>query len=295
VGIDNTRIPWRNKPSVFAGSLYRRCRFNLAAISVLILAMSTSAAIAEHRVIESRQANALIDASGFNGATLVYDLSENSYTAGHAELIHERYIPASTFKIFSALVALETGVIATADSVIEWDGITRERSELNRDLELTTAFRISAVPHFQELVRRIGARRMQHFLDEVGYGNRDISGGIDTFWLSGGLRISLWEQVEFLSRLQRGDLPFSPAVIAAVRDMMLTETGADYRIRAKTGLATLADDQTTGWWIGWLERDSEIHLFATVLQTRAPEQSIIPARLELTRKVLQLLDVLNEE
>jgi N-acetyltransferase len=86
---------------------------------------------------------------------------------------------------------------------------------------------------------------MQHFLDAAGYGNRDMAGGIDSFWLTGGLRISLWEQVEFLSRLQQGDPPFSPAVMTAVTDMMLTENGVDYRIRAKTGLATLAGSSMT--------------------------------------------------
>jgi len=31
---------------------------------------------------------------------------------------------------------------------------------------------------------------MQHYIDLANYGNRDISGGIDRFWLQGGLRIT---------------------------------------------------------------------------------------------------------
>src|SRR5690606_37392427 len=126
-------------------------------------------------LLVARQA---IDATGFNGAMLIYDSRQNRYQAGHAERIDRQLVPASTFKIFNSLVALETGVVAGAETVIRWDGIVRERTELNRDLDFRTAFRISALPHYQELARRIGLDRMQQFIDTVGYGNRDLSGGI---------------------------------------------------------------------------------------------------------------------
>jgi beta-lactamase class D len=269
-------------------------RSGLMITAALLISISFHDAGAQQQdtVSRSSDAESIITATGFSGAVLVHDLNKNTFTAAHPELLNERLIPASTFKILSALIALETGVIETRSSIIDWDGITRDRNEINQSLDLTSAFRLSAVPHFQELVRRIGAERMQHFLDEVGYGNRDISGGIDTFWLTGGLRISLWEQVEFLRRLHQEELPFSSATMTAVKEMMITETGADYLIRAKTGLATL-DDQTTGWWVGWVEQDSQVHFFATVLQARAPDQSFIPARIEVTRKVLQMLNLLE--
>lgn len=105
----------------------RMLRFSCSAISVMLFCISS--AVAQPSLMESIHANAVIDKSGFRGAMLVRDLHQNSYIAAHSELIHERYIPASTFKMFSALVALETGVIASKDSVIEWDGVTRERAE----------------------------------------------------------------------------------------------------------------------------------------------------------------------
>ncbi len=61
---------------------------------------------------------------------------------------------------------------------------------------------------------------MQQFIDAVGYGNGNISGGIDEFWLTGDLRISPREQVDFLVRLYRGALPFSPTTMAMVKEMM---------------------------------------------------------------------------
>lgn len=67
-----------------------------------------------------------------------------------------RLLPASTFKILSSLVALETGVAADDHAIIKWDGITRYPSELNQDLDMRTAFRLSATPHYQQLARFIG-------------------------------------------------------------------------------------------------------------------------------------------
>jgi beta-lactamase class D len=246
----------------------------------------------EDGAIEFLPARAAIDATGFDGCVLVYDLERDAHTAGHAERLDRRLIPASTFKIFSALVALETGVIDGPDSVIPWDGVVRERAEVNEDLSLQSAFRLSAVPHFQDLVRRIGHARMQAFVDAVGYGNGDLSGEVDGFWLRGGLRISPREQVAFLVRLYQGELPFSARSMAMVKQMMVTEETPEQTLRAKTGWATLAEDRHTGWWVGWVEHESGVHVFATVLEAVAPDSTFGPARLSVTRTVLGDLGVL---
>ncbi len=65
----------------------------------------------------------------------------------------------------------------------------------------------SVVWFYQEVARRIGAERMQAHLDALGYGNRDISGGIDKFWLTGGLRISPHEQIDFPAAAPRRRAP----------------------------------------------------------------------------------------
>ena len=112
------------------------------------------------------------------------------------------YLPGSTFKIPHALIALETGVVADVDKeVIRWDGVVREIEEWNRDHTLRTAMRYSVVPVFQQIANRIGAERMKQFVDAFDYGNRDIGGALDRFWLDGALRISALEQIEFLQAL----------------------------------------------------------------------------------------------
>ena len=265
-------------------------------IAGLVRCVSTALAlttIGAQAPVRELSAEVSLETTGFSAIVLVYDVSEDSYAAVNADRVDRRLMPASTFKILNSLVALETGVVADPQTVIEWDGITRERTELNRDLDLQTAFRLSAVPHYQELARRIGAGRMQQFIDAVGYGNRDISGGIDRFWLSGGLRISLREQVEFLTRLYRGALPFSEETMGMVREMMVSEKTAGHTIRSKTGWAVLPGADTVGWWVGWVDREATVHVFATALEATAPDGTFGAAREAVTRSVLEQLGVLG--
>lgn len=258
---------------------------------ILLLATFTIGSVLHAQVQEVGSVTKLIDDSGFEGSFLAYDLHADRFRAGHSERISKALIPASTFKIFSALVALETAVVFDNSSVIKWDGVIRNRPELNSDLTLEDAFRLSAVPHFQHLVRSIGHERMQHYIDLVGYGNRDISGGNDSFWLEGNLRISPQQQVEFLVRLYRNDLPFRPEVMDTVKSIMGSESTENYVLRSKTGLAVLLAEHNVGWWVGWVEQDEEVTFFAIALEAHSPDASFIPARIGIAREALNSLGV----
>jgi beta-lactamase class D len=104
----------------------------------------------------------------------------------------------------NSVIALETGVVGDPDKdVFKWDGVTRSIPGWNKDHTLRTAIAVSAVPVYQEIARRIGAERMQKYVDAFEYGNRNIGGGIDRFWLTGDLRISPLEQIAFVDKLRR--------------------------------------------------------------------------------------------
>ena len=100
------------------------------------------------------------------------------------------------------------------------------------------------------------------------------------------------EQIGFLRRLYRGRLPFSVHAMATVRDIMTTEVGNDYRIRAKTGWAVTDGDLNPGWWIGWVEKPDNVHFFASVLQTRSPGPDFGSARLSVVRETLRAQGIL---
>lgn len=181
--------------------------------------------------------------------------------------LDRRFIPASTFKIPNALIALETKAIRDEREVIPWDKVKRFSMDWNRDQNLCSAIRVSAVWAFQILARRIGQKRMQEFVDRIGYGNRDTSGGVDLFWLSGGLAISPREQIGFLKRLYQGTLPFSRRSMDTVKRCVVVERTPSYVMRAKTG-TVMRKGALVGWYVGWLERDGRAFLFA--LNARLP-------------------------
>ena len=138
---------------------------------------------------------------------MLYELNANQTIRYNPEQCAERLLPVSTFKIMIVLIGLETGIIPDENYVIKWDGTQHDNPAWNQDHTLKTAMQYSVVWYYQELARRVGKEKMQHYVDAAGYG--DISGQIDTFWLDGGLRISPYEQIEFLKRLYQSDLPFS--------------------------------------------------------------------------------------
>ena len=134
-------------------------------------------------------------------------------------------------------------------------------------MTLREAFRVSAVPAYQILARQIGPERMKEYIDEIGYGTKDISAGIDIFWLNPpnatSIMISADEQVALLNKLLDGELPFSKKNITILRDVMeviKTEKGTLY---GKTGSAMGSDGKwTLGWFVGFVEHSGTVYVFA---------------------------------
>jgi beta-lactamase class D len=230
--------------------------------------------------------------AGVTGVFLVFEPHTGSFLTNDAERARAAFIPASTYKIFNSLVALETGVLADEQSIIPWDGTDRGWSKWNQDHDLRSAIKYSAVWFYQEVARRIGAERMQHYVDAADYGNREISGGIDLFWLEGGLRISPYEQIRFLRRLHDGDLPFSQRTMDTVKDILIFEETETYTLRAKTGWGAHSTPQV-GWFVGYVERESEPLFFALNLDIVENEDS--EARIVICRRILGDLGALNDE
>jgi beta-lactamase class D len=196
------------------------------------------------------------------------------------------HLPGSTFKIPHALIALETGVVADVDKeVIRWDGVPREIEEWNRDHTLRTAMQYSVVPVFQQIANRIGAERMKQFVDAFDYGNRDIGGALDRFWLDGALRISALEQIEFLQRLQREELPVSKRSLRLVKDILTVEKTDDATIRYKTGAVRREGKPSFGWLVGYAERGDAVTFFAMSMDIHGAPH--LAQRIALTRALLK--------
>ena len=135
------------------------------------------------------------DSAHVDGCFSLLDNASGEITLYNLKLDTQRVLPASTFKIVNSLIGLETGKITDEKMVIKWDGVKRWNNDWNKDLTMEEAFKVSAVPYYQEVARRIGRDTMQYWIDTLHYGNMNISGPIDSFWLNNTLKISPDEQL----------------------------------------------------------------------------------------------------
>lgn len=266
---------------------------SLKFILILIFALgSTSFVFKSNREIRENL-KPIYDRYHVEGSFILYDQKNKKYTIYNEEQISSPFTPASTFKIFNSLVALETKVIEDENVVFKWDGQERQLPVWNADTDMRKAFKNSTVWYYQELARRIRPERMSLWLNKANYGNADISGGIDTFWLSGGLRITPAQQVDFLQRLHDNKLPFSKRSMNIVKDIMIAKDSSGYVIRAKTGLGR-RDNLYVGWYIGYITTKDNTYYFSNCIQTLNREPDFASTRLNIVYDVLDQLKVLKK-
>jgi beta-lactamase class D len=230
--------------------------------------------------------------AGTDGVFAVLRVRDNKLVSTDEGRMRQPFIPASTFKVPHALIALETGVVADADKeIIRWGGQVRSIEAWNKDHTLGSAIAVSAVPVYQQIARRIGTERMQKYLDAFAYGNREIGPQIDRFWLDGPLRISALEQITFFDRLRRGDLPVSKRSLDIVRDIIQMDAVSGGVIRAKTGAlgidGTPGEKATLGWLAGYVDRGEDSSVFAMNIDVRMPAD--LPRRMAITKSILSEL------
>ena len=247
------------------------------------------------KIIESIENDNLkknFDEYKVTGCFVLYDKNKNKFVRYNPKHCAEQYTPASTFKIPNTLIALETGVMKDENTSIKWDGVKRMRAEWNRDQTLESAFKYSAFWFYQEIARRVGEEKMKRYVNDFEYGNRDISGGIDQFWLYGNMRISPEEQIVFLRKLNENKLPVSDRSINILKKIMLAETGTNYKLFAKTG-AGRNGDKLVGWYVGFIEQNGNVYYFANNIEADEANKNFLPARVEIAVRNLKEVGLLE--
>lgn len=231
-------------------------------------------------------------AEGVVGTIALFDSKDGVLSCSDVARCTKPSLPASTFKIANSMIALETGVVEDAETVLPWDGKTYPASDWNQDLTLRAAVRVSCMPCFQAIARKVGPERMSDWVKRLDYGNHDTSGQIDLFWLSGKLKISPVQQIDFLRRFEAGKLPIQPRTAEIVLDMITLDVGQNHVLRGKTGLSGSPREQLLGWFVGWLELAERRVFFATLVDQISPDVDIFPVRRRVTERVLRALDLL---
>lgn len=219
---------------------------------------------------------------GVDGCFILRDISKDTSLVYNPGRANEPFLPASTFKIANSLIALECKAVKGINEVIAWDGKERVVPAWNADHTMRTAIRYSVVWYYQELARRIGATQMDKWVKKLKYGNQTIGPNVDDFWLEGDLRITPEQQIDFLERLIRNDLPIKQKNIDMVKEILIEESNERYTLRGKTGWADFGTP--VGWYVGWIDLGANSYIFVLNMDIREPGEQIY--RKEIAREIL---------
>jgi beta-lactamase class D len=238
--------------------------------------------------------NHFFEENQVNGTFAIFNNGTGEFTVYNLKRYRDSaFLPASTFKIVNSLIGLQTGKIANDSMIIKWDGIKRPNPEWNKDLTMYDAFRVSSVPYYQEVARRIGKDTMQFWLDSLSYGTKKITSRLDTFWLDNSLKITPDEQLGLVKRLYFHQLPFFDTYEDIVKRAMLFEDNANYKLSYKTGWGTTEKGNDLAWIVGWIEENKHPYFFVLNFESPNSNTDIPSIRIKMLKGILKQLGFLE--
>ncbi|HMA65268.1 MAG TPA: penicillin-binding transpeptidase domain-containing protein, partial [Chitinispirillaceae bacterium] len=162
---------------------------------------------------------------------------------------------------------------SATDSFYRWDSIPRSIPSWNRNLTLKESFQVSCVPAYQLLAGAIGYERMKKWISSIDYGDKDISSGVDDFWLpregKKSIKISPLEQAQLIRKLVNGELTFNQQSKSILREIMVIETTTEGVFYGKTGSGVNQDsnvEQSLGWFVGYVTSKDQNYSFACLIK-----------------------------
>lgn len=205
----------------------------------------------------------------YDGSFVLLELESGHYQVYNDTNSNKRVSPDSTYKIVASLVGLETEVLTNENTRMEWDGTIYPYEQWNKAQTLTSATTHSVSWYFQKVDSLVGKTRIESYLKRMGYGNGDLSGGINEFWAESSLKISPIEQVKILEKLYTYELPFSQRNIDIVKKTIKLSDQDGVSLYGKTGTGIVNGNHLNGWFVGFVESKGKVFIFATNIQGNA--------------------------
>jgi beta-lactamase class D len=193
----------------------------------------------------------------------------------------ERLSAGTSFKILNTLIGVQTGKITNENTVMKTD------SAATKSMTLKEAFNTWSVPYFQSLARLIGKDTMKFWVDSVSYGNKNISGALDSFWLNNSLKISPDEQLGLMSKIYFEQLPFQKYAQQMVESLMLKEDNTLYKLSYVTGTGIDEKNNSFGWTSGWIEENRHVYFFVTFIKTPDKNLDLKTTGIHISKSILK--------
>ena len=250
---------------------------NIKIVLLVILLSSLSVANDKQMLSAFKKANV-------KGTMVISTLDDKESYVYNEKRANIGFLPASTFKIPNTLIALQEKAIKNEYEVIKWDGKKRFYEPWNKDQTLQTALKYSCVWCYQRLAAKIGNETYLKYLEKLNYGNKQTGPELTTFWLSGDIRISAYEQIEFLKKLYKDNLPFKQEYLDITKKILTVEKTENYTIKAKTGWST-RKVWGVGWYVGYVEKKDKIYFFALNIDIK--DKSQLKYRKQIVNDILK--------
>ena len=199
----------------------------------------------------------------YEGSFVLYSLKDDKWSIHDMEHATLRSAPNSTYKIYNALFGLEEGIITPRNSYLLWNGEVYPFEAWNTDQTLQSAMHSSVNWYFQTIDTALGGDSVSNYIQKIGYGNQDMSGGLSDYWLESSLKISSVEQVKLLTKLYTNEFQFNAENINAVKDSILLSSSEAGALYGKTGTGCVDGQDVNGWFIGYIETNGNTYFFAT--------------------------------
>jgi beta-lactamase class D len=266
-------------------------------VGSLLVFSGTFFSCSQNNVKQDKNLKKYFDENKVEGCFALMNNATGKFTVHNLSRYRDSaYLPASTFKIINSLIGLQTGKISNDSMVIKWNGVKRRVEDWNKDLTMYEAFRVSAVPYYQEVARRIGKDTMQYWLNNIKYGAKSdtdkivIKTAVDSFWLDNSLKVTPDQELGVVKRLyfnQLGD--FFKTYQETVKRAMLFESNANYRLGYKTGWGFTEKNHAIGWIVGWIEENNHPYFFVLNIESPDKDYDMWTVRMKMLKDILKEL------
>lgn len=227
--------------------------------------------------------------NGYQGSFVLYDTNQNAWNIFDIENAKERISPNSTYKIYDALLGLESGIITPEDSGMTWNGEDYPFDAWEADQTLSSAMENSVNWYFQSIDSQLGFRSVKSFLQKIQYGNQQTGLDIDLYWTDLSLKISPIEQVNLLKKFHDNEFQFTSKNVDAVKNSILLSSSSKGSLYGKTGTGRIDGKDVNGWFIGFIETSDNVYYFATNIQGAA--ETTGSKATDITTSVLSELNI----
>lgn len=204
------------------------------------------------------------------GCFLLYNMKTGTFDKVINEQRCQERLPAcSTFKVPLAVMAFDAKILKDQNTKLKGKEHTAQ-----------TWMRESVVWYSQQITPKLGRKKFQKYLNDFNYGNKDLSAGITQAWLEApdkksALKISAYEQVDFMKALWQSKLPVSEQAMQLTRELTYLETSPQgFKLNGKTGSNFYDKEHTVhlGWFIAHIQKGDQEYIAITNLKDLTPNK-----------------------